>query len=954
MALLAVTIGLPCSSMAALPLVYDVETTGTNFPAPPLPTLGNLPFVEPLPDPFAWASDPLNMGGTRSTNFTDWSHRRAEMKAQIENYEIGYKPPVDPSMIFASYSGNSSSGTLTVRVTNIVAGIPRTLTLTCAISIPAGSGPMPAIIGMNSPNGSISLGGRAIATITYSHNQVTTYGNPQNSNPYYQLYAAPYSPALNIDNTGQYSAWAWGVSRIIDGLYKLNGVLGTRQIDLQRIGVTGCSYAGKMALFAGALDERIALTIPQESGGGGAPNWRYSYQMEPAGNVEGLAQTSHEWFKEDMFMFADANTARLPHDHHELMAMIAPRALFATGNPDGAVWLSNPSCYISCKAVERVYDTFGIGDRFGYNIEGGKPHCATTPSLNADIGAFLDKFLLGMTNINTVTNRHVPASYPTIDHARWTAWWGTTNPVFPFKGTLSLSIPGTVFSESAGTLVGLGTVGVTPIPTNDLVVDLVSSDTTELSVPETVTIEAGQSNVVFDLTVVDDSLLDGEQLTSISASNPLCVNQPTTLKRIQDDETTTLSVTLPASASESAGTMVNAGRVSVGLLTGANMSVALSNSAPSKLTVPATAIIPNGQTSVLFSLTFVSNNIIEGSQDVTITARIPNSTDGSASITITDDDPPPHHFVWGPISSQQEGVPFGVTIAAYDIANNLLDYRLPATVSALVPGDAVATNTVLNSPGANISAVDGEEYVLGYSFTPSTNLKVTHVRHFFGDKISIWNENAQLVVSQNVVSVSGTWVDTPLPVPAILQAGRTYIITVHENSVQYFWHDALSATFPDGTIHQSFWDYGDVFPTQGDGVRWYYVDFRYATDVVSVPVNPGATTAFSSGTWSGDLAVLQTGTHVVLQANGGAGYAGTSVPFNVLAAPIAPPNLSITTLNNSVLLSWPTASTGFTLERSATLTSWSPVSNTPVIVGDRYHVTNDLEADSVYYRLRKP
>jgi hypothetical protein len=32
----------------------------------------------------------------------------------------------------------------------------------------------------------------------------------------------------------------------------------------------GCSYADKMALFAGAFDERIALTIAQESGGGGA------------------------------------------------------------------------------------------------------------------------------------------------------------------------------------------------------------------------------------------------------------------------------------------------------------------------------------------------------------------------------------------------------------------------------------------------------------------------------------------------------------------------------------------------------------------------------------------------------------------------------------------------------------------------------------------------------------
>jgi len=439
------------------PLVYAVENTGTNFPAPPLPPMGSLPIIMPLPDPFMWSGiDPYNWTypSGRSTSFADWTRRRAEIKAEIEYYEIGYKPPVDPAMIFASVSGSGTGRTLTVRVTNIVSGTPRTLTLTSAIGLPASSGTFPAIIGMNSPNGSISLGGRAIATIVFSHNQVTTYGNPANSNPYYALYAppyaapAPYAANINIDTTGQYSAWSWGVSRLIDGLHKLNGNLGGGvQINLERIGVTGCSYAGKMALFAGELDERIALTIPQESGGGGAPNWRYSWQEEPLGTVEGLGQTDHNWFSESMFTFAGANTARLPHDHHELMAMVAPRALFATGNPDGAVWLSNPSCYVSCKAVERVYDTFGISDRLGFNINGGKPHCARTTDLDNDVYAFLDKFLLGMTNVDTLSVRHVPAGYGNLDHARWTAWWGTTDPTF--GGTATATYTNTYEPECA-------------------------------------------------------------------------------------------------------------------------------------------------------------------------------------------------------------------------------------------------------------------------------------------------------------------------------------------------------------------------------------------------------------------------------------------------------------------------------------------------------------------------
>jgi hypothetical protein len=42
------------------------------------------------------------------------------------------------------------------------------------------------------------------------------------------------------------------------------------RIDLNHMAVIGCSFAGKIALYAGAFDERIALTIAQESGGGGA------------------------------------------------------------------------------------------------------------------------------------------------------------------------------------------------------------------------------------------------------------------------------------------------------------------------------------------------------------------------------------------------------------------------------------------------------------------------------------------------------------------------------------------------------------------------------------------------------------------------------------------------------------------------------------------------------------
>ena len=65
---------------AQIPLVYNKENTGAAFVPPPLPTLSELPVIDPLTDPFMWSD---NSG--RSTNFSDWERRRNEIKAEIEN-----------------------------------------------------------------------------------------------------------------------------------------------------------------------------------------------------------------------------------------------------------------------------------------------------------------------------------------------------------------------------------------------------------------------------------------------------------------------------------------------------------------------------------------------------------------------------------------------------------------------------------------------------------------------------------------------------------------------------------------------------------------------------------------------------------------------------------------------------------------------------------------------------
>lgn len=82
------------------------------------------------------------------------------------------------------------------------------------------------------------------------------------------------------------------------------------------------------------------------------------------------------------------------------------------------------------------------------------------------------------------------------------------------RPTLTLAIDRTTMSENGG--VATGTVTRNLSTANDLVVTLTSSDTSEATVPATVTIPAGQSSATFAITAVDDALADGTQNVTIT------------------------------------------------------------------------------------------------------------------------------------------------------------------------------------------------------------------------------------------------------------------------------------------------------------------------------------------------------------------------------------------------------------------------------------------------------
>ena len=412
-----------CSCTTTIPLSYTCENSGEGLGSPTLLPLEELPVSRALPDPLEWSD-----GSGRVKNFSQWERRRNEIFAELQYYEVGVKPQTPKDCVSAEIrrwqdpevqpepmlmpdgrpwpNPYAAFKPDTINVTVSVGG--ESLTMHCPVIYPEGEGPFPAIIGVGQGAGSLPphiFAERGIAMIGFPFWDVMEHTQVRGNQPINRLYP-------EYEEFGAYAAWPWGVSRVIDGLE----VLGAEsRIDLGHLAVSGCSFAGKMALWSGAFDERIALTIAQEPGGGGAAAWRVS---ETLGNVETLGRTNYAWFKESMRQFEGENVARLPFDHHELCAMVCPRALLVFGNPDYE-WLADEAGYVSCAAARKVWETFGIGDRMGYSFKDKHMHCSLPEEQWPELEAFVDRFLLGK---EVATDVRKAPMFEGVDLDGWINW----------------------------------------------------------------------------------------------------------------------------------------------------------------------------------------------------------------------------------------------------------------------------------------------------------------------------------------------------------------------------------------------------------------------------------------------------------------------------------------------------------------------------------------------------
>jgi hypothetical protein len=375
--------GMPAEK-ASVPWPYtfaaDVENTSAECPVPALPDASTLPKIAKLPDPFT------KLDGTRMTKRSEWRCRRQELLAQAQKYIYGQKPP-RPEKV----GGNVGRDSLSIEVEHAGKKIHFSAQV---VLPPEGHGPFPAIVnlGAKGPFGGTRLGedlilDQGVAIIYYNPYDLGKEGKPEASrglpNPglFYDLYGGN-------DSAGLLMAWAWGASRIIDVLEVSGGDI----IDPARIGVTGCSRFGKGAFTVGVFDERVALTIPQETSTAALPAYRI------VDVTDGAERTNYNffglnWLSNDFAPFVE-NATQLPIDSHEMVALIAPRGLLVLDNPHIAQFAAVAS-HTAVLAAAEVYRALGvIGSLAYYSNVANEKHCAVgKPEYSEPLKQSIAKFL---------------------------------------------------------------------------------------------------------------------------------------------------------------------------------------------------------------------------------------------------------------------------------------------------------------------------------------------------------------------------------------------------------------------------------------------------------------------------------------------------------------------------------------------------------------------------------
>jgi len=130
---------------------------------------------------------------------------------------------------------------------------------------------------------------------------------------------------------------------LADGIRAVDLLLTFPDVDPHKIGTIGHSLGGKEALYLAAFDDRIQAAVASEGGVGlNSTNWDASWYLGSAVKKPGF-----------------------PRDHHELVALIAPRPLLVIGGETGRGCSDGDRSWPYIEVGQQVTKLYGLSPRQG-------------------------------------------------------------------------------------------------------------------------------------------------------------------------------------------------------------------------------------------------------------------------------------------------------------------------------------------------------------------------------------------------------------------------------------------------------------------------------------------------------------------------------------------------------------------------------------------------------------
>ena len=173
------------------------------------------------------------------------------------------------------------------------------------------------------------------------------------------------------------------------------------EVDARRVGFIGFSLSGKTALYVAAFASEITATVAVDPHVAlhGATNYHDPWYLDWKRSFPTIHTDDYPLpeLRDTIWSLLDADPKRpgFERNHHELMALCAPRALLLVGcsmDKMTAVHSDDMQSWGYFNSAREVYELLGIPERidFATTDEG---HRATSPRIDPAWQAFFEKWL---------------------------------------------------------------------------------------------------------------------------------------------------------------------------------------------------------------------------------------------------------------------------------------------------------------------------------------------------------------------------------------------------------------------------------------------------------------------------------------------------------------------------------------------------------------------------------